>query len=490
MDEQRARAKADAAARKTGHGRRRRSTAPCSTRPGPPTSSATAELTSESRRRRAARRRRRGARGRRGRPASRWCWTARPSTPRAAASRPTRGSSAATAFTIVVDDVQSPVAGLRRAPRQGDRGRGHGRRDRVRRGRHRRAGPRCRARTPRPTSCTPACAAHLGDDGRTGRVAERPGPAAVRLHLARRGGAGRRCWTRSRTRSTPSCRTTRRSGRSSPRRRGPPPRRDGAVRREVRRRGARRRDRRLLPRAVRRHARAPLRPARVGEAAVGELHRLRGAPRGGAGRHRRLPLTWPASTCWSASSPSSSRPVPRSCPSASAGSSSGCGRPSGSWRRSGQTPCSPRPGRWPTGAEDIGGVAVVAAAVPEGVSGNDLRALATDVRSRLGARPGVVALFSTTEGKVVVRRRDHGRRAGSRAGRRKAGADVRPRRRRSRRREAGPGAGRRLGPLGDPGGAGPPAPGAREHMTPPVRTSLSGKPLSRRETSRRGFPDT
>ena len=52
------------------------------------------------------------------------------------------------------------------------------------------------------------------------------------------------------------------------------------------------------------------------------------------------------------------------------------------------------------GAEDIGGVAVVAAAVPEGVSGNDLRALATDVRSRLGARPGVVALFSTTEGKV------------------------------------------------------------------------------------------
>jgi alanyl-tRNA synthetase len=52
------------------------------------------------------------------------------------------------------------------------------------------------------------------------------------------------------------------------------------------------------------------------------------------------------------------------------------------------------------GAEDIGGVAVVAAAVPERVSGNDLRALATDVRRRLGSRPGVVALFSTTEGKV------------------------------------------------------------------------------------------
>ena len=52
------------------------------------------------------------------------------------------------------------------------------------------------------------------------------------------------------------------------------------------------------------------------------------------------------------------------------------------------------------GADDVGGIAVVAAAVPEGVSGNDLRALASDVRGRLGARPGVVALFSATDGKV------------------------------------------------------------------------------------------
>jgi alanyl-tRNA synthetase len=51
-------------------------------------------------------------------------------------------------------------------------------------------------------------------------------------------------------------------------------------------------------------------------------------------------------------------------------------------------------------AEDVGGTALVATAVPDGVAGNDLRALATDVRARLGARPGVVALFSSGGGKV------------------------------------------------------------------------------------------
>ncbi|MGQ0574559.1 MAG: alanine--tRNA ligase [Pseudonocardia sp.] len=45
-------------------------------------------------------------------------------------------------------------------------------------------------------------------------------------------------------------------------------------------------------------------------------------------------------------------------------------------------------------AEDVGGVALVAVAAPDGVGGNDLRSLASDVRGRLGARPGVVALFS------------------------------------------------------------------------------------------------
>jgi alanyl-tRNA synthetase len=53
------------------------------------------------------------------------------------------------------------------------------------------------------------------------------------------------------------------------------------------------------------------------------------------------------------------------------------------------------------GAEDVGGTALVAAAVPGGVAPADLRALAGDVRGRLGARPGVVALFAADDsGKV------------------------------------------------------------------------------------------
>ncbi|MPZ65015.1 MAG: alanine--tRNA ligase [Pseudonocardiaceae bacterium] len=49
-------------------------------------------------------------------------------------------------------------------------------------------------------------------------------------------------------------------------------------------------------------------------------------------------------------------------------------------------------------AEQVSGTTLVAAAAPEGVSGNDLRALASDVRGRLGERPGVVALFSADAG--------------------------------------------------------------------------------------------
>ena len=65
--------------------------------------------------------------------------------------------------------------------------------------------------------------------------------------------------------------------------------------------------------------------------------------------------TSPASTCWSPSSPSSSRRGPRSCPSGSAAWSSGCGRPSGSWRRSARTRCCRRRGRWPTGPRTSAG---------------------------------------------------------------------------------------------------------------------------------------
>ena len=52
-------------------------------------------------------------------------------------------------------------------------------------------------------------------------------------------------------------------------------------------------------------------------------------------------------------------------------------------------------------AEDVDGVALVAVAAPDGVGGADLRALASDVRGRLGARPGVVGLFSTDGDRVA-----------------------------------------------------------------------------------------
>jgi alanyl-tRNA synthetase len=51
-------------------------------------------------------------------------------------------------------------------------------------------------------------------------------------------------------------------------------------------------------------------------------------------------------------------------------------------------------------AEDVHGTALVALAAPDGIGGADLRTLATEVRNRLGARSGVVALFSAADGKV------------------------------------------------------------------------------------------
>ena len=75
--------------------------------------------------------------------------------------------------------------------------------------------------------------------------------------------------------------------------RGAPARRDGAVRREVRRRGPGRRGRRLRPRAVRRYARGPLRPARPGQDPARVVDRLRRAPGRGAGRPRRVRLPGP-----------------------------------------------------------------------------------------------------------------------------------------------------------------------------------------------------
>ncbi|AXB41882.1 alanine--tRNA ligase [Amycolatopsis albispora] len=50
-------------------------------------------------------------------------------------------------------------------------------------------------------------------------------------------------------------------------------------------------------------------------------------------------------------------------------------------------------------AADLGGVSVVAEQL-DGIDGNGLRALATEIRNRLGNRPGVVALFSPAGEKV------------------------------------------------------------------------------------------
>ncbi|WP_127783156.1 alanine--tRNA ligase [Rhodococcus sp. X156] len=51
-------------------------------------------------------------------------------------------------------------------------------------------------------------------------------------------------------------------------------------------------------------------------------------------------------------------------------------------------------------AERVGDTLLVATQAPAGTSGNDLRALAGDVRGKLGQQPGVVALFSTNGDKV------------------------------------------------------------------------------------------
>ncbi|SDY35168.1 alanyl-tRNA synthetase [Amycolatopsis xylanica] len=51
-------------------------------------------------------------------------------------------------------------------------------------------------------------------------------------------------------------------------------------------------------------------------------------------------------------------------------------------------------------AQDINGVAVVAEKLGEGVDANGLRALASDIRGRLGDRPGVVALFAPQGDKI------------------------------------------------------------------------------------------
>ncbi len=53
-------------------------------------------------------------------------------------------------------------------------------------------------------------------------------------------------------------------------------------------------------------------------------------------------------------------------------------------------------------AVTVGDVALVAATAPDGASAADVRSLASDVRGRLGARPGAVAIFGPSDGTVAV----------------------------------------------------------------------------------------
>jgi alanyl-tRNA synthetase len=53
------------------------------------------------------------------------------------------------------------------------------------------------------------------------------------------------------------------------------------------------------------------------------------------------------------------------------------------------------------GAVTVGDLALVAATAPDGTAAGDVRSLVTDVKGRLGQRPGVVAVFAPGPGTVA-----------------------------------------------------------------------------------------
>ncbi|MFJ6213680.1 alanine--tRNA ligase [Streptomyces sp. NPDC092296] len=69
-------------------------------------------------------------------------------------------------------------------------------------------------------------------------------------------------------------------------------------------------------------------------------------------------------------------------------------------------------------AQDVHGVALVAARVPDGTGADDLRKLVLDVRSRLGSRPSVVAAFTVANDRplTVIATSDAARERGVKAG--------------------------------------------------------------------------
>jgi alanyl-tRNA synthetase len=77
-----------------------------------------------------------------------------------------------------------------------------------------------------------------------------------------------------------------------------------------------------------------------------------------------------------------------------------------------------RAGEFAAAAEQIDGIALAAVTAPNGISGGDLRALATEVRGRLGDGPGVVVALSDVNGveHFVTAVNAAGQSAGLRAG--------------------------------------------------------------------------
>ncbi len=326
-----------------------------------------------------------------------------------------------------------------RAPGQGALRRGH-RRARTRRRWWTSSGAsRSAARTPRPTWCTRRSARRSArPPPRPARRTRRAGSASTSPPAAR---CPRRRWPTWRRGSTTwSWRTSPVHAEIMTQERGPQVRRDGAVRREVRRRGAGDLGRRLGPRAVRRHARRPLRPARRDQAA-------RASPRSApayVGSRRSWAATptgsWPASTSLVAQLSEALKARPEELPER----------------------VNDLVERLRTAEKEIERVRVAAAARGRGTAGEpgqgrlrrraswgtgptapgagDVRKLALDIRGRMPqGRPGVVAIIGSSNGKpaVVVAVNDEARTLGDlgeRAGQGGRGGARRQRRRQGRRR--------------------------------------------------------
>ena len=184
--------------------------------------------------------------------------------------------------------------------------------------------------------------------------------------------------------------------------------------------------RRLGPRAVRRHARRPLRPARRGQAA---RRVARSAPAYDGSRRWSAATptgSWPASTCSSRSSARRSRRGPRSCPSGSTTSSTGCATAEKEIERVRVQQLLAAAGELAAGREGRRRRRRSSATGADGAGAGDVRKLALDVRGRLPrGRPGVVAVVGSTTASPPSWSRSTTRRArcgpvGQRAGRRRA----------------------------------------------------------------------